>query len=222
MHLKRFLKIEPGVTALIGGGGKTTCMYALAQELSETAKVIVCTSTHIYPPVHLPCLVSPDAEEIRQALARENVICVGTTSENGKFSAPELPFSELAALADYVLVEADGSRGKPLKAHAAHEPVIPENADRVIALLGITGIGRPILEAAHRPELYAARLGVTPDTVVTPALAAEFLELEDLHTRVLLNQVETEEQKADAKEIAKLLSCPVCMGALQKGWVEEC
>lgn len=222
MSLKSLLKIEHGITALIGGGGKTTCMYALAEELSKTARVIVCTSTHIYPPEHLPCLVSPDAEQIRQAFSRENVICVGTAGENGKFSPPELPFAELEKLADYVIVEADGSRGRPLKAHAAHEPVIPENTNQTILLLGMSGIGKTISEAAHRPELYAARLGVAQDTVVTPTLAAGFLELENLHTRVLLNQAETEEQKADARRLAARLNCPVCMGALQKGWVEEC
>lgn len=33
----------------------------------------------------------------------------------------------LADAADYVIVEADGSKRLPLKAHASHEPVIPEN-----------------------------------------------------------------------------------------------
>lgn len=220
MELKDLLKIEPGVTALIGSGGKTTCMYALARELSESAKVIICTSTHIYPPTHLTCLVTSEAAEIGQALRRENALCVGTHRENGKFGPSELPFSELEKLADYVIVEADGSRGRPLKAHASHEPVIPENANQVIALLGVSGIGRPISEAAHRPELYASRLGVTPETIVTPLLAAEYLKLENLHTRVLVNQAETAEQKAAAKEIAALLACPVCAGALQKGWLE--
>lgn len=220
MNLRKKLEIRPGVTALIGGGGKTTCMYALAQELSADAKVIVCTSTHIFPPEHLPCLVSPEVEEVRQALLRKNTVCIGTNSKEGKFGAPNLPFSVLAELADYVIVEADGSRGRPLKAHASHEPVIPENADQAILLLGISGIGKSILEAAHRPELYSERLGVSPDTIVTPELAAEYLKLENLHTKVLINQVETPQQRADAEAIARLLNCSVCTGALQKGWLE--
>ena len=32
MELQELLGISPGVTALIGGGGKTTMMYALARE----------------------------------------------------------------------------------------------------------------------------------------------------------------------------------------------
>ena len=56
MQLRRMLGIQPGLTAIIGGGGKTTLLYALARELSQTARVIVCTTTHILPPEHLPCL----------------------------------------------------------------------------------------------------------------------------------------------------------------------
>lgn len=44
---------------------------------------------------------------------------MGTPCENGKLTAPRLPMEMLAALADYMLVEADGSRQMPLKAHAA-------------------------------------------------------------------------------------------------------
>ena len=41
MQLRRMLGIQPGLTAIIGGGGKTTLLYALALELSQTARVIV-------------------------------------------------------------------------------------------------------------------------------------------------------------------------------------
>ena len=44
------LQIGRGVTALIGGGGKTTLMYALAEELKARGNVVICTSTAILPP----------------------------------------------------------------------------------------------------------------------------------------------------------------------------
>ena len=43
MNLSEALQIRPGVTAIIGGGGKTTLMERLAHELSGKARVIVCT-----------------------------------------------------------------------------------------------------------------------------------------------------------------------------------
>jgi len=115
VKLQKALKIQPGVTAIIGGGGKTTLMECLAEELSAQARVIVCTTTHIYPEQNMRCLVSPFEAEIEAELARTHCVCVGSASESGKFSAPELTFRTLCALADYVIVEADGSKRLPLK-----------------------------------------------------------------------------------------------------------
>ena len=112
MKLQKALEIQPGVTAIIGGGGKTTLMECLAEELSAQARVIVCTTTHIYPEQNMPCLVSPSEAEVEAELARTHCVCVGSASESGKFSAPELTFRTLCALADYVIVEADGSKSR--------------------------------------------------------------------------------------------------------------
>ena len=57
-------------------------------------------------------------------------------------------------MADYIFAEADGSKHLPLKAHAAHEPVIPPEANQTILVLGASGFGKPIAAAAHRPALY--------------------------------------------------------------------
>lgn len=129
MELAKALDVRPGVTAIIGGGGKTTLMECLAEELSAQARVIVCTTTHIYPEQNMPCLVSTSEAEIAAELARTRCVCVGSASESGKYSAPELPFCTLCALASYVIVEADGSKRLPLKAHAPHEPVIPAGGE---------------------------------------------------------------------------------------------
>ena len=50
MDIAPLLHIGPGVTALIGGGGKTTLMDTLAAELRRRGTVIVTTSTHIRRP----------------------------------------------------------------------------------------------------------------------------------------------------------------------------
>lgn len=220
MKLSEALRIQPGVTAIIGGGGKTTLMECLAAELSAQARVIVCTTTHIYPEQNMPCLVSPTESEVAAALARTRCVCVGSVSESGKLSAPELPFRTLCAMADYVIVEADGAKRLPLKAHASHEPVIPPEANQTILVVGASGFGKPMRESVHRAPIAAQALGVDEDTAVTPELWAEFLKLEALHTRVLVNQAETEQEQKAAKALAAGLSCPVCMAALQKEWVE--
>ena len=220
MQLRRMLGIQPGLTAIIGGGGKTTLLYALARELSQTARVIVCTTTHILPPEHLPCLLSESEDEIAAALCKTNCVCVGTKSAEGKFSAPAVPMERLMALARYVFVEADGSKHRPLKAHAGHEPVIPAEANQTIRVVGASGFGKPMRESVHRAPIAAQALGVSEDTAVSPELWAKFLNLEALHTRVLVNQADGEPEQKTARALAEGLSCPVCMAALQKGWIK--
>lgn len=203
------LQITRGVTAIIGGGGKTSLLYRLADELRTRGSVIVATSTHIWPPVHLPF-----SERAGRVL---DVLCVGTPDDSGKLAAPAQSFSELARLADFVLVEADGSAGRPLKAHLPHEPVVPENAGQTIAVVGLSGFGKPICEAAHRPERFAALAGAAVTDAATPEMAARVLNAEALHTRVLLNQADAPGGIEAAKQLIKLLNCPVITASLQKG-----
>jgi len=71
------------------------------------------------------------------------------------------------------LAEADGAKGRLLKAPAAHEPVIPGGADRVVVVACLGGIGEPLDgRAVHRPEVAARLLGVPQGTLVSPALLA--------------------------------------------------
>ena len=216
MQIAPLLKIGRGVTALIGGGGKTTLLYALAEELRGRGRVIVCTSTHIRMPEQYP-LMTGDAEALRVALDKENVVCAGTPAEDGKLTAPAASFEELSALADYVLLEADGAKGLPLKAHAGHEPVIPANAQRVVLVVGADGFGKPIDKVCHRPALYAERAGAPIDAVVTPEIAARLIAAEGYGDRVYINKVESADDYAAAEELARRLTCPVVAGSLHKG-----
>jgi molybdenum cofactor cytidylyltransferase len=51
-----------------------------------------------------------------------------------------------------VVVEADGSRMKPCKAPAEHEPVMPVGTSLVVPVAGIDAVGRRIDQVCHRPE----------------------------------------------------------------------
>lgn len=206
-ELYRLLGVEKGVTAVIGSGGKTTLIARLCRELPGT--VIVCTSTHIFPPPELP-LVTGAMEALPAAK-----LCAGTWAENGKLTAPVQDFEELAQLADYVLVEADGSRRLPLKAHLPHEPVIPACANRTIQVLGLSGIGRPIAQAAHRPERYAALCGASVHDLATPERAARVLNAEALADLYLLNQADDPEKWEQGRELAARLNRPAVALCLQ-------
>lgn len=218
MELSRALDIRRGITAVIGAGGKTTLLRALGEELRGLGHtVLLCTTTKLYPFLGLPNLIGPGEEELARALARSLLVCAGTpVPGTGKLTAPSLPMEVLARLADFVLVEADGSAGRPMKAHAPHEPVIPAGANQTVRVVGASGFGQPIARAAHRPERYAKLSGAARlDAPVTPALEAAVLLAEGLHDRVYVNQADVDGGLSAANQLKALLPCPVAAGALK-------
>ncbi len=211
--LEEALLIEKGVTAIVGGGGKTTLMLRLAAELSKKGTVIVCTTTHIRAPENMPLLLNAGEAALKDALEKHRVICAGEREE-GKLIAPRLPMETLITLADYVLVEADGSKGLPLKAHASHEPQIPACAKRVLYVVGADGIGKPVFEAAHRPELYAALIGKTAEHIVTPEDAARAVNAIK-NAVAVFNKTETAQTFFNARAFGKAYGGRAAVCSLQ-------
>ena len=203
MDFPKLLGLRPGVTAVIGSGGKTSLLRRLAEELPGT--VLLCTTTHIRPFEEYPLLTAPTPEDIRKALTAHRVLCLGTPCENGKLTAPSLSVETLATLSDYVLVEADGSRQLPLKAHEAHEPVIP-------------AVSRQ--ESVHRPERFCALTGAAASDPVTPEQAAKAILAERLCDTMFLNQIDTETQRSLADRFAAALGgsgLRIAAGSLRAG-----
>lgn len=195
MQIAPLLNIGRGVTALIGGGGKTTLLYTLTEELRKKGTVLLCTSTHIMRPTQYEVLERAGEAEVSAALSAHGAVCVGEPSAEGKLGPPSLSFDALAWLADYVLVEADGSRRLPLKAHAPHEPVIPKEACCVLCVVGARGFDRPIREAVHRPEQFCTLTGARLDEPASPALAARVLAAEGFTQTIVLTGA-AEKQRA--------------------------
>lgn len=224
VKLAELLAVRPGVTAVVGGGGKTTLLRTLGEELAwEGHTVLLCTTTKIFPFPGLENLVSPAEKPLRAALDAHRLVCAGApVPGTGKLTAPELSISCLASLAAYVLVEADGSAQRPVKAHAVYEPAVPPEANQTVLVVGAAGFGRPIREAAHRPELYAPLAGLPEAAPVTPEAEAAVLRAERLHDRVFINQAETREALDCAACLARLLDCPAAAGSLRRGEYTQC
>ena len=156
-------------------------------------------------------LAEPDEAAIARVLDAEGAVCVGVPGEDGRLHAPGIPMSRLTALADYIIVEADGSKRLPLKAHAAHEPVIPVEAGRTICVVGMSGLGRRVSEAVHRPELFAPC-----DVPVTEELLASVLNREALADVYFLNQCDICGMER-ARKLAALLDRPSVCGSIREG-----
>ena len=214
MELRELLEIGPGLTALIGGGGKTTLMYHLASELRQQGTVLVCTTTKIWPPAHLR--VCTEEGTLREELRRRGIACAGMPAEQGKLTAPAIDGWE--TMADFVLVEADGSRRLPAKAHAPWEPVLPPERRRTVCVFGASALGKPIRDAAHRPELYAPLAAASPDAVITPVMAARVLAAEGGFDVLFINQADVlTGAAAQLRPFADVLPCPVVYGSLARG-----
>jgi probable selenium-dependent hydroxylase accessory protein YqeC len=207
---------------VIGGGGKTTLIRVLAKELCEKDRVIIVSTAKIWPPDWVQTLYTPGEKALAAHMLSHGVACVGDTCEKGKLTLDKTPLSMLLRHAAYVLVEADGSKGLPLKAHAAFEPVIPPETRRTILVLGLDGIGRPIREAAHRPVLYAGLLHTDTAHAVSPEDAAAVIELEGYGDMVFLNKAEGDAREAAAKQIAARLTRFAAMGSLYTRGEEIC
>lgn len=225
--LKDTLKITKGITAIIGSGGKTTLLRTIAHELATNAPVIITTTTRMFPFPDVPLCDGEDTEEIAACLSKNRLVSVGTVSEEMKQMPSSMSLKEMEKMAPYVIAECDGSKMLPLKAHRAFEPVVPEGCASVISVLGLSGIGKKVSEAAHCPELYAAIAGCSADDIVTPAMAAKVLVNEyaaDKRFRfsiLVLNQAESNEAIENACILARIVTdeihVPVFCGSVRKG-----
>ena len=169
----------PGdIVAIVGAGGKTSTMFALSRALAAAGRRVVTTkSTIIYRPTmaQSPGVVEVPVErwatELRGLLdeRREVTAVTGSAGPDRWQGVPADRMTELrdAARADHVIVEADGARGRWIKAPAAHEPAMPASAAVVMPVVNLRAVGREVnSEHVHRPELVAALLGLPESGVV--------------------------------------------------------
>lgn len=206
LELFSHLGIDKGITSIIGGGGKTTLLTHLGLFYSTFSSVILTTSTHIYPPNEFPY-----AEQFLSALNSGECITIGTKCTDGKITLPKQSFFDLSLLCDYVFIEADGSKGLPVKIHASYEPVIPNDSRSVIAVLGLDAIGCPVRDVVHRYNILCERMNLLPEQIVTPEICARLLLSYPKVTGVLLNKADLLHDMEPARVIAKLLPYPVAI-----------
>ncbi|MDM8518960.1 selenium cofactor biosynthesis protein YqeC [Anaerolineales bacterium HSG6] len=179
MKIARAIQITQGdVTALVGGGGKTSSMFQLASELPATWRVLITTTTRIFAAqikqASAWLTYKSDVESFASLLTRldelfvtqKQVLLIGHADEaiNKAFGVAPSLVDELAATGrfDAIIVEADGSRMCSFKAPATHEPVIPACTSIVIPVVGLDVIAQPLHpNYVHRAELVS-RLTETP------------------------------------------------------------
>ena len=173
------LKRPPGLVSIVGGGGKSSLMFALARGLP--GRVVATTTTRIFAAqtrqADQACsLDEADWRARLDAFDSELLVYGGIQGEHALGVPPELPGELLAhPRVDWVVNEADGSRMLPVKAPADHEPVVPGSTSLLVAVAGIDALSGAIRDVAHRPERVGSVTGLAPHETLTPEALAVLL-----------------------------------------------
>jgi molybdenum cofactor cytidylyltransferase len=208
--------------AFSGAGGKSTAMFQLARELSSP--VIITATTHLgvwqtkLADKHIIADTPSPIEELEHGLSGVILITGEMDGDRTKPISEEL-LTWLHQFCSYhsipLLIEADGSRQKPLKAWAEHEPPIPPFVEQVVEIVGLSGIGKSLdAEYIHRPQIFSKLSGLSGGEIVTPeALTHVLLSAEgglknipsNARKSILLNQADTPELQSIAHSMAHSL-----------------
>ena len=220
---------DGGVVSLVGGGGKTTLMFKLARELSMAGEsVLTTTTTKIFEPsLHQTSGVIL-SDSVAVILERANAMldkhlhvtaAVGRLRASGKLNGfrPDI-IGQIwnAGLFQWIIVEADGAAGKPLKAPIAHEPVIPACTQRLVGMAGLNGAGQPLTKRlVFRHEQFARLTGLKLGATVTAAAIADVLVHDDgvfkgfcpeVMRIAFLNQGDVEDNFSAGQRVVRVLS----------------
>ena len=208
--------------AFIGAGGKTTAMFQLARELQ--APVIVTATSHLgtwqtgLADRHIITDTPAPLEELEHGLQGVILITGEIERERTRPIHADL-LSWLQQFCGYhaipLLIEADGSREKPLKAWAEHEPPIPSSVEQVVQVVGLSGIGKPLNAGyVHRAEFFSRLSGLDLEQTITPDSLLRVLAHPEgaiknipfgARKTVLLNQADTPELQSLAQSLSQPL-----------------
>jgi len=195
------------MVSLIGGGGKTTSLFALGRQAAGHAVLTTTTKMGSERDGGFEVLLAPSDGQVEAAFKTTNEILVWTDRSERKATGVspddcERWFDLLTV--DHVIIEADGSRQRPFKAPHVFEPVVPERTTLLVACMGADALGRVIADQCHRPLRVAAIAGCSPYQRLTPERAAAVL-LSDRGSRkglppsarfaVLVHRVDDSNQK---------------------------
>lgn len=206
--------------AFVGAGGKTTAMFQLARSFTQghgSSTAIVTATSHLgswqVPLADVHIIVDPPVS-LQENLHKSKGIVLITGNLDGERTKPvdgqtlNWLYQHCESHSFPLLIEADGSRQKPLKAWENHEPPIPSFVDHVVQVVGMTGVGKLLTEEyVHRSEIFSTLSGLnigepmTSNAVINILISVDAgLKNFPAHARrtALLNQADTPERQAIA------------------------
>jgi molybdenum cofactor cytidylyltransferase len=180
LKLHEALGISSGdVVAFVGAGGKSGAILTVCEGLVRAGlKVLVAPTTKMLlgeADRIGPLVTAEDADGLhtkaRNALSEAPAVVAGSgmISKNRIAGVDPAWIGDLASLADAVLIEADGSRRRPIKGTADHEPALPDATTLLVAVGNVDALGTPVDEEhVHRPAIFSNLTGIGQGQSITP------------------------------------------------------
>ena len=216
-YLYEVLGLKKNDTVMVtGAGGKTSFCLELCEELKEHNRIIFTTTTKIFfPEVRKNYKIYVGNDFLHKNLTENGAYITGK-EENGQGKL--LPFSldeidSFKEKADYLIVEGDGSRMRPLKGWNETEPVFVKRTDKTVGVITIRSLGLKINdENIHRLELFLKISGAKEGGYVTGQHLSNVISAENGLFKgakgekiLLINQADNEKEFREALELAELL-----------------
>lgn len=164
---------KASMISIVGAGGKSSLMYSLAEELRGENKVLITTTTKIYMPQKEQYdYIAIGQKKFTNLKHSKNkgiyVYGISINKENKIIGPTVLELENENSYFDYILVEADGAKGKAIKGWMETEPVICMNTGKTIGVLSLEVIGKKIEEATvHRVEEFINLTNSTKNEKIT-------------------------------------------------------
>ena len=195
------------IVSLVGAGGKTTFINSLAQELKCDNKVLVTTSTKMYLPKAYDFLAIGKSFNSN---SKNGLYVYGDRiSQDGKLSGVAKAYHDF----DYVLIEADGAKGKDIKGWDCYEPVIVKETTMTVGIISIEAVGKLVnKQNVHRSEKFINLTNTRENALITVEdIGIIITHPEGLFKKaqgekvLFINKVEANTQVISALKIIKFL-----------------
>lgn len=201
------------IVSVVGSGGKTTFMYKLSKELSNK-KVIITTSTKMFIPKEDEKFNIIFLNESKNINLEKGInFLIGEIVSENKFHTNVELIDENVYGFDYLLIESDGSKRKPLKGWNKTEPVISKRTNKTVGIIPIDIIGKIAKEdIIHRIEKFSKISLISEGEEITPEAIANVISSKNglfknsVGEKILfLNKIENKKQYEMACKLLKIL-----------------
>lgn len=203
--------------SFVGSGGKTTALIRLAQEWPSIA--LLAATAHIgknqIDSIKKHFIWMPDHDHQISRLNTTSIITGPAYDQNRLEGIDTMLWDDLENLANQqnvpLFIESDGSKMKPVKAPARHEPPIPPWVNHVVVSVGLSAVGKELNEQnIHRAEIFSSITGLEMEKPVSLQSITKMLIHpegglknipEKARKTILLNQVDFINNRSDLASI---------------------